>query len=293
MAIHMKYLVEAAFSEPQTTVAGSARQSTPISRVPPRPISLSRGIAALGMTLALAACGGSGGGSSDAGTGAGTGAAGGNNGAGTGAGTGTITKFPLQAAYTAYVRNGYTQQFKVTGECDGKPTQGTATQRSSSPPQDAKFDNAAALAIVLTGSLQLPGCNTPQSASISVQYFDDKYSTLGAIAADGSVARYDTPLTMPVFVTVGDGGTLGTQRLFTNSTTAAPMGKTVQGYSVRADSATSVLVELQAETFDAADRLQVKQKAIYRLSEAATFEVVSIDVSYPVSNGLHLVLTPQ
>ena len=236
------------------------------------------------LVASLTACGGSGGGDGSAG------------GTAVSPGGQTITKFPLRQAYKAFIVNGYSnKQFTVSGDCSG-----TATQSSSAPPQNAVFDGIPAHAITLTGALQLSNCGTGQAASLSNQYFATnsnpnvvEYSTLGAVDADGSVARFDTPLTMPEFVVAGSSGRLGTESIYPNATSRTPVGRTVQDYSTSADVNDTLLVRLTADTYDDKNQLTVAQVAVYRLSAFGSFDLVRIEVSYPGGSGLRLLLTPK
>ena len=164
--------------------------------------------------------------------------------------------FPLRQAYKAFIVNGYSnKQFTVSGDCSG-----TATQSSSAPPQDAVFDGVPAHAITLTGALQLSNCGTGQAASLSNQYFATnsdpnvvEYSTLGAVDADGSVARFETPLTMPECRSLpAPADRLGTEsHLCRHATSRTPVGRTVQALQhLPRTMNDTVLVRLTADTYD-------------------------------------------
>ena len=264
----------------------SSRASDSVAKAPFVPLMRARvgRLAAMLLVASLAACGGSGGGDGSAG------------GTAVSPGGQTSTPFPLRAAYKAFIVNGYSNmQFTVSGDCYG-----TATQSSSSPPRDGVFFGVPAHVVTLTGALQLSNCSTGQATSLSNQYFATnsdpnvaEYSTLGVIDADGSVARFKPPLTMPLSVFAGSSDSLGTELIYADGTSDTPIGKTVQAYSVAAETDVTVQVRLTADTYDATNRLTVAQAALYRLGKFGSFELIRIEVSYPGGSGLRLLLTPK
>lgn len=256
--------------------------------VEPRPLQIGRTVAAAPgtrllraaafafATAGIAACGGGGGGGSSS-----------TGGSSTAGSVATITAFPLQAAYRAFLVAGSAQRFAVSGDCSG-----TATLINE-PSVAATFDGAAAVAVASGSDFSLPGCATPVSGSISVRYFDASYRALGSASVGGGVGRYTAPTALPDFVGASDSGTLGTELLYTDASRTTAVGKTVLSYSVLPDTATSVLTRLTTQTYDAADRLLVVTSATYRLGADGSFAAAGLDIANLSGTALHLVLTPQ
>ena len=223
---------------------------------------------AMGALLMLAGCGGGGG---DAGA----------------TPTSNATAFPLQAGYKALLANGLNVTFDVTGSCTG-----TASQVTQKPTADT-FENAAALAIVSSETIDLPSCSANSITATSTDYFDASYAGLGSRDSNGGYGRYVSPAQFPATVKVGDSGSFGLELLYTDSSKTQSAGKALRGYRIDADTATTAIGTLTTQLYDASNVLVGTEQDRYRIAADGTLTLLSVDISYTTSPPLHLVLTPR
>ncbi len=236
--------------------------------------------AALAVAALVAACGGGGGGSSST-------------------SLPTITDFPLQAAYKAFLIRGNSQQFGVTGNnsCNGTALLVTKV------PRDVTFEGRPAKAIDYSNDIALgTACPYQISGATGVQYFDavapSDYGALGVVDSQG-YGRYESPpgtlksVPLPASVRAGDGGMLGTQYLYTDAALGSRKGRTDLSYQVTADNpGVSVLVALTTATYDTGGTLFSRQVNTYRLNQFGSFTPLRSDIDFPaLTPPLQLVLT--
>jgi hypothetical protein len=278
----------AAFASP--AVCRDGAEAVPASDLQrARLVRSGRSLAALGLAACVAACGGSGGATDVIGSSQGT--------------VLSVTKFPLQAAYKAFIVRGSAQAFAIGGDCAG-----TATLQIT-PPADATFENLPGKSVVYANDIALPNCVLPVSdsngsggvlrvvGSTGSQYFDTAYAALGT-SDRASYGRYESsagglaPVALPSFVSAGDSGLLGTQRLYTDASRSVPVGRTELSYEIRAETATTVSTRLVTTTYDAAGTAFLVQTSTYRLGLDGSFVPIAVDIDFPVL-PLHLLLTAR
>lgn len=66
---------------------------------------------------------------------------------------------------------------------------------------------------------------------------------------DSEYGVYQTPITIPSSVKVGDGATVGTETLYTDSTKFTPAGTDVDSYVVEPDTAQTAIVNLITNSY--------------------------------------------
>lgn len=159
------------------------------------------------LTLILISCGGGGGGS------------------GTGPVPSTLT-FPIQSGMRASDKQGHSINFTVSGTCSG-----TASIVGSTP-VPATFGTVTGFSIVNTVNINLPNCNPSYLYSTSTDYYDSNYDPLGTIYSSGEYGVYHTPPTMPVSVKVGDTGTIGTKKYYSDSSQTVQTSYDVISYVI-------------------------------------------------------------
>jgi hypothetical protein len=237
-------------------------------------LTISRRLAALGLVLlssALGACGGGGGG-----------------GGSTPTPPTTPDGFPLQAAWKARTLAGSTEEFTVSGSCNG------SVVLTAGVPVAADFEGVAGFQASQSSEATLSDC-TPASLTTSGSiYVDANYGLVGAVITGQEYAKSAAaPLALPATVKAGDSATVVTLNTYTSSTKLAATGSRTWGYGVEADTATSVIVNFTTKTYNTANQLLATQQARYRLGSTGTLAVVGIDIQYSNTSQNHLVYTPK
>jgi len=233
---------------------------------------LSMSAACVAQVLLLAGCGGGGGGSS-----------------GTSGGGGSGPAFALQSGFKTQIQNGYTIDFDVSGSCHG-----TATQ-SRQAAAAATFEGADGFKSVATQSLNLTDCTPATTSATGTEYFDLSYAWLGSII-QGAYGVNQAPGSLPASVQVGDIGSVAVEILYPDSTKTKPNGKTIRTYGIGADGASSsnsAIVLIINGNYDDADKLVFTQTDKYRMAADGSLSLLSVDVQYAGTNGLHLLMTPR
>ena len=237
-------------------------------------LTISRRLVALGLVLltsALTACGG-----------------GGSGGGSTPTPSTTPDGFPLQAAWKARTLAGSTEEFIVSGSCNG------AVVLSAAVPVTADFEGVAGFQVSQSSQATLSDCTPATLITSGSTYVDASYGLVGATIAGQEYAKFAAaPLAIPATVKVGDSATVVTLNTYTSSTKLAATGSRTWGYVVEADTPTSVIVNFTTKTYNTANQLLATQQARYRLSSAGMLTVVGIDIQYSNTSQNHLVYTPK
>jgi hypothetical protein len=214
----------------------------------------------------LAACGGGGGSAAPATT------------------TPATATFALSAGYQARIVSGKTDNFIVSGSCDG------TAQIATSPAVATTFEGVAGFSAAQVSTITFSNtrCTTtkPQTnVPIGLAIVGGEYSTNTGNAS---------PATLPATVKVGDGGTIDTMSSYTDNTKAVTTGKRVLSYAIEADtSTTTAIANFITTSYDQAGNLLSTQQSRYHMAADGTLALASIDVQFAFTSTLHLVYTPQ
>lgn len=200
--------------------------------------------------------------------------------------TPAVTSFPLQAGYKALVANGMTKSFTISGTCSGSGNRSTAPATTA-----ATFEGKTGLSSTTTITMTFTNCTPASIAQSSTSYFDSNYVPLGVNSIGVNYGVYLTPLVIPVSVSVGSTGTIGTETLYTNSTKVTGSGTNVMSYVVEADSSSTAIVNLIAKIYNASGTLTATEQDRYRLTSTGTLTPTSTDVQYANGSTNHLVFT--
>lgn len=231
-------------------------------------------VAALGSVLlaaALTACGGGGGG-----------------GGATPTPPTTPEGFPLQAAWKARTLAGSTEEFVVSGACNG------TVVLTAGVPVAADFEGVAGFQISQSSQAALSDCTPATLSTGGSTYVDANYGLVGGVITGQEYARFvAAPLALPASVKAGDSATVVTLNTYTSSTKLAATGSRSWGYVVEADTATSVIVNFTTKTYNTANQLLATQQARYRLSSTGSLAVAGIDIQYSSTSQNHLTYSPK
>ncbi len=189
----------------------------------------------------------------------------------------STNSFALLAGYKAYVSSAATNKFTITGDCTGT---GTVTDAA---PVASSFEGVAGKSQTTTTALTLATClgastGGASSPTQSVTYYDNNLTPVGD-TSDGAFSKFSPAATpLPVSVKVGDSGVIGTELTYTNSTKLVYSGSSNFTYTVEADTATTVIVNLTSKSYDSANKPTSVQQSRYRIAADGTLSVVSIDL---------------
>jgi hypothetical protein len=222
-------------------------------------------IAGLFLTLGLGACGGGGGATAQ---------------------TAAVAKFPLQAGFKALVARGSTNNFALSGMCNGTATLSAAT------PAAATFEGANVYSVDATAALNLTDCTPATNPVISTTYYDSNFTPLGSAIPGGEYAKLLTASpVLPATVKVGDTAVYATLNTYTDSTKSTATGERSLSYVIEADTDTTVIANMITKGFDSSNQLLFTQQARYKIDADGTVNIVSIDVQYSTTSTGHLVYT--
>lgn len=199
----------------------------------------------------------------------------------------SILSFPLQSGYKAMVASGLSKSFTVSGTCTG-----TGTKVSSPAATPASFEGVAGFsaASTLTYSLSSPCFLNIRDESVS--YFDSNYVPLGTATIGVNYGVYLTPPSIPLSVTVGTAGPMGTETLYTDNINWIPYGSVVHSYIIEAGtSPTTAIVNFMSKISDVSGTWAATKQDRYRIDASGTLTPVSIDIQYAGASAKHWVLT--
>lgn len=196
--------------------------------------------------------------------------------------------FPLQAAWKARTLAGSTEEFTVSGSCNGSMV------LTAGVPAAADFEGVAGFQVSQSSEATLSDCAPATLSTSGSIHVDANYALVGTTIAGQEYAKFAAaPLAIPTTVKVGDSATVVSLNTYTSSTKLAVTGSRTWGYVVEADTATSVIVNFTTKTYNTFNQLLATQQARYRLGSAGTLAVVGIDIQYSNTSQNRLVYTPK
>lgn len=199
----------------------------------------------------------------------------------------SILSFPLQTGYKAMVASGLSKSFTVSGTCTGTGTK-VSSPAATTP---ASFEGVAGFSTASTLTYSLSSPCSSKTIDKSTSYFDSNYLPLGT-ATTVNYGVYLTPPSVPLSVTVGAAGPIGTETLYVDSTKAVTLGSIIQSYVIEADVLPiNAIVNLISKITDASVPYTVTEQDRYRIDANGTLTPVSIDIQFAGGSVIHLVLT--
>ena len=232
-------------------------------------------VGALSASL-LAACGGGGGG-------------GGSTPAATPPAVDSTASFALSDGYKARIASGATDNFNITGGCEG-----TATIKTE-PSAVATFEGVDGYSSAQTSTVNFTKNCTPATKTVTGStFYNNSYLPIGQSINGGDFSKFQTlPANLPALVKVNDSGTIATLITYDSSTSTVPTGKRVLSYEIKADTSTTVLTNIITRTYDAANNLLVTQTSSYRTAVNGSLTLVLLDVQFRLTSDIHLIYTPK
>lgn len=201
--------------------------------------------------------------------------------------TSTLT-FPYLQAQKAGVAAGHNQSFVVSGSCTGTATstQAPATTPAVFEANPAALSAFATLTATLTNATGITGC-PPTLAQTVTSYFDSNYTPLGYNQIGFNYGVYLIPPIIPVSVTVGSTGVIGTETLYTDASKTIFNGRNDISYVVEADTASTAIVNIITMNYNSANTLITTAQGRSRISATGTKTPISLEITD--NKGIHLI----
>lgn len=197
--------------------------------------------------------------------------------------------FALSVGYKARIASGATDNFNITGGCEG-----TATIKTE-PSASATFEGVAGYSSAQTSTVNFTkNCSPPTKTVTGSTFYNLKYVPIGQSINGGDYSRFQAPpADLPALVKVNDSGTIATLTTYDSSTSTVPTGKRVLSYEIKADTSTTVLTNIITRTYDAANNLLVTETSTYRTAVNGSLTRVLLDVQFSFNSTIHLIYTPK
>ena len=186
----------------------------------------------------------------------------------------TLT-FNLSAALTDLIRNGQNSKFSVSSSSG---CSGDGILSSSAAKSGAMFEGQPALEATTMINFTYTKCMPALFSIVSNTYYDANYVPIGALSDYYLV--YNEKLSIPTQVRVNDVGILGTLTRYSNSSKANRLGIMKISYLIEADTATTALLTIVANSYGRNDALEATQLTRYTISEGSALEFKSMKAQF-------------
>lgn len=177
-------------------------------------------------------------------------ACGGGGGSGQTGPVASTLSFPLQAGYRALTANGSSNNFTISGTCNGSGTRTVGAANTTTT-----FEGLPALSAASTLTLRFVDCTPSSVASTSTNYYDANLIPRGFSSVGVNYGVYLTAPTIPSTVMVGNTGIIGTETLYTNSTKSIRNGIITSSYVVEPDTANTAIINLVGRIYNSSGTL--------------------------------------
>lgn len=180
--------------------------------------------------------------------------------------------------FSAYVSNG------CLGSLASSKTNGTG--------QTALFEGANRPYSTITTNIKYSNCTPASTTGVERSFTDSNYIPLGYSISSGAPTNnayyglYSSTPNIPVSLTAGASGSIGTVNLYTNSTKGVSAGRTVVTYTSNAETSTTLLLNLVSTVYSATNVLTYTEINTYRITTSGVATLLGGKVTY--ANGLTL-----
>ena len=160
------------------------------------------------------------------------------------------------------------------------------------PGQPVVFEGVNGVGSLQKTQTTFSNCNGGALIESDATNYYDANGTLLGIAVVGQpvyVVFTAPPTALPANVKVGDTGTIGSYTIYKDSTKAEVTGRRDLTWTIEADTATTVLLNLTTKQYAKDGTLGLTEQVRLRLDGTGKATVVTIDQVYP--GGVHLLYT--
>jgi hypothetical protein len=197
-----------------------------------------------------------------------------------------VSMFPLQGAMKARMQTGATENFLVSGVCNG------TAKVVTSPAVAATFEGAAVQSQPQATSYFFSSCVPVTSVVAGAAYYDANLAFVGDMTTGQEYSKVTTTLRpMPLLVAVGDEVEYARLTVYADSSKATVRGRRTQSYRVTADGPRSAFVTFTAKGYDVNDVLLYTEAIRYRLTADRTLSMVGVEAQYGTDAAGHFVYT--
>jgi hypothetical protein len=184
--------------------------------------------------------------------------------------------FPLQAGHRALVASTTTDEFVVSGWCEGTAS---ITNEAATP---ATFEGVAGFQAVSAGTITFEACDAAGTYSgQTTRYFDANYSPIGSTSDEGDFTSYEAlPAALPTSVKVGDAGEYAVLNEYADSSKSSITGQIRYSYLVEADSpatAGTARIVLIEDSYSPSGEHLFKDRTRYRITSNGSMTLLSTD----------------
>ncbi|MBC7954796.1 MAG: hypothetical protein H7Y33_02850 [Cytophagales bacterium] len=181
--------------------------------------------------------------------------------------------FPLQAGHRALLASASTDNFIISGWCEGTAAITNAAATS------ATFEGVAGFQVLTSGTITLAACDAAGTYSGQItRYFDANYSPIGSVDPEGEFrSSPSAPAALPTSVKVGDTAEYAVLTEYADSTKATITGRARLSYLVEPDSATTARLILIEDSYSPSNQHLFRDRATYRIARNGTLTLISTD----------------
>ncbi len=202
----------------------------------------------------------------------------------------TTASFALAAPFKARIDGGVSDTFDISESCTGSATITLA------PATPATFEGVSGVASPQTSTATLNNCAPASSSSTGTTYYNAAYANLGLAVTGGEYAVFQAaPTALPATAQINDSGTIVTLNTYNNSSKATLTGTRVIRWRIEADgtSTTTALFNLITENYNAQNLLLSTQQSRYRMTQAGSLTITTINVRFEGTTLLNLLYTKR
>ena len=197
-----------------------------------------------------------------------------------------LTSYPLLAGYKSRIGTGASDNFVISGSCNGTATLVTSASTA------ATFEGLAGYSTQQTASVNFTNCQPASATASGVGFYDTNFSPLGSFTPGVDYSKYQSlPTPLPSIVAAGDSGVIATLIVYADITKTTVTGQRVFTYVIESDAANGVIANLITKGYDASSQLLFTQQSRYRIAANGTLEVLTIDVQYSTTSTNRLLYT--
>lgn len=199
-------------------------------------------------------------------------------------GVGGVATVPAQSAVINWEKAANNQIFSVytSNGCLGTLT----FAKTNGTGQTALFESSYRPYSTLTTTYNFSNCTPASTTGVEQIFTDSNYLPFGYSIISGSPVNnayygiYSGTPNIPVSLTAGSSGTIGTVNRYTNSNKTTSAGKSVETYTTTAETSTTLLLNLVATVYDASNVLSYTEIDTYRITTSGVATLISGKVTY-------------
>ena len=201
--------------------------------------------------------------------------------AGTPSGVATV---PAQSAVMNWEKAANSQIFSAytTTGCYGS----LSSTKTNGTSQTALFEGTYHPYFTTTTTISYGNCTPATTTGVEQSFTDNNYIPYGYSITSGSPANnayyglYASTPNIPVSLTAGASGTIGTVNRYTNSTKSVSAGRAEVTYTSTAETSTTLLLNLVSTVYDASNALTYTEIDTYRVTTSGVATLLGGKVTY-------------